>query len=150
VDKRKIDELILKAYGVLESVGIVGEDGKINSTWRGQISSFGVSIAQGGLLAAVSFFSAKGRSSINRELLMKGIFELIDDKKDSDKLFAYVKETDPRIAKENILNAAVALKLAMNLYELEKECKTNGKSEEKNGKSEENEPELPAEQSVLR
>jgi CRISPR-associated protein Cmr5 len=117
VNKRKIDELIPKAYRVLGDTGIMGKNSDINSKWRGQIASFGASVAQGSLLSAVSFFSAQGSAEVDRSKLMKAISELIGWDKS---LYVYVCETEARVAKEKILNAAIALKLAMNLYDLGK------------------------------
>lgn len=117
MNKRSIDKLIPKAYEVLSECGIA-KDGEINKAWRGQISSFGASIVQGSLLAAVSFFSAKGGADVNRPLLMDAIAKLI---KADKPLFFYVQETNEeneQTVMEDIVNAAIALKLAMNLYKL--------------------------------
>ena len=125
MNKRRVDEMIPKAFDVLKQVGIVKGD-VINSAWRGQISSFGASMVQGSLLAAVSFFSAKGkqeegRTLVDRSLLVKAIERMLDL---NESLFEYVKAKmasgDEMRAKETIVNAAVALKLAMNLYERER------------------------------
>ena len=116
MNKRKVDALIHKAYHVLQEVEI-SKSGKINKAWRGQISSFGASIAMGSLLAAVSFFSAQGGADVDRSKLMKAIEKLIGCR---GSLYDYVDTTEERKAKEEIINAAVALKLAMNLYDLGK------------------------------
>ena len=118
--KQKIDELIFRAYHILNDVGIV-KDGKIDSAWRAQISSFGAFIAHGSLLAAVSVFSAEGNAKVDRSKLMDAIAKLLGLNKP---LFKYVEEADRKV-KESVLDAAIALKLAMNLYDL-------GKRESKN------------------
>ena len=117
MNKRRIDDLIPQAYTALETVKIA-EKGKIDSSWRGQISSFGASVATGSLLAAVVFFSAKSEKTKvdDRKKLMDAIAKLIGE----EDIYEYVKTADKRTAKENIMNAAVALKLAMNLYDLGK------------------------------
>ena len=119
MNKRMVDELIPQAYGVLaeKDIGIADEQGKIDSRWRGQISSFGASVAQGSLLAAVSFFSAQGGAEVDRSKLMKAIAKLLNLDKP---LFDYVKAADPLTAKENVINAAIAIKLAMSLYDMGK------------------------------
>ncbi|MDL2324174.1 hypothetical protein LJC61_03355 [Ruminococcaceae bacterium OttesenSCG-928-A16] len=114
MNKRKVDSLIPEAYCVLKEVGIADKSGKIDKGLRGQISSFGASVSTGSLLAAISFFSARGGAAVPRELLMQAIGKLIQQ----DDLFAYVQKAGERRAKEEIINAAIALKLAMNLYEL--------------------------------
>jgi CRISPR-associated protein Cmr5 len=120
VNKKRVDSLIPEAYKKLEITGIV-EGGKIKNTWRGQISSFGAAVATGSLLAAVSFFNAQGNSDVPRQKLMEAIFSLIGSVSGCSSLFEYVvkckKDGRERSAKEEIINGAIALKLAMNLYE---------------------------------
>jgi hypothetical protein len=122
MNKRKIDALIPHAYDVLKKTGIVEtKEGIpcINNTWRGYIASLGASISQGSVLAAVSYFSGskdddKG-SKLERNKLIVAIQYLLELKQP---LYTYVKEEiDQRKVKENIVDAAIALKLAMNLYE---------------------------------
>jgi CRISPR/Cas system CMR-associated protein Cmr5 small subunit len=144
MDKRKVDRLIEKAYLVLPEVGIVKED-KVERVWNGYISSFGAAIMQGSLLAAVSFFSKKSEKTVvDRSQLTKAIFKLIEDaeKKEQSNLFEYVQikrgTGKEREAKEHIVHAAVALKLALNLYDLREEEQTDAKPEN-------NEPSLSAE-----
>lgn len=127
MNKREIDRLIPRAYGILSDLKIMGSDSEKNRKWRGQISSFGASIAQGSLLAAVSFFSAQNGAEVDRSKLMSAIARLVNY---DGKLFDYVCTTDERRAKESILNAAVALKLAMNLYDLGKGGKKDAKPQE--------------------
>lgn len=117
MNKRKVDELIPRAYDVLKEVEIV-ENGKVKKAWRGQISSFGASVATGSLLAAVAFFSNKSGADVDRPKLLRGIEKLL---RIQTGLKAYLSDKSVPIAakKERIMEAAVALKLAMNLYELE-------------------------------
>ncbi len=120
---------------------------QIDNRWRGQIASFGAAGSTGSLLSAIAYFSTQGRAGVNRKLLIKAIEKLIgkDDlfkavqesmKKDADA--ANKEKTDdkdnsntsqtasfrPAVneyrIKEEIINAAIALKLAMNLYDLQK------------------------------
>lgn len=139
MNKRKVDSLIPKAYRILSDAGIADKQNKINKAWRGQISSFGASIAQGSLLAAVSFFSVQGGSEVDRSKLMQAIAKLIGW---DGSLFDYVCSTEEHKAKKEITNSAVALKLAMNLYDL-------GKGAEKHAEPSEDESQLSAEQGIL-
>ena len=140
--KKAIDALIPEAYDVLEKVGIV-IDGSVDNAWRGQISSFGSAVKNGSLIAAVAFFSDTGNSAVKRERLMMAIwlllhegeqFEISLDPKTNDekkaykdaatKLFNDIRQRqDERKLKQDVINAAVALKLAMNLYNLDKDKK---------------------------
>ena len=146
-NKRKIDEYISKAIEVLNNnKKIVKEGGKIDKTFSGQIATFAVAVSTGSLLSAVAFFSDNGGASNERSSLMDVIYEIITDEKlpDIDKendknrnnannkysgLLDYVKvkykkskESKEIVSynrvKEDILNAAIAIKLAMNFYEL--------------------------------
>ena len=124
MNKRKIDDLIPRAYELLgkkeegkNGLGIMSGDTKKNGQYRGQIASFGAAVAQGSILSAVSFFSSKGGSEVERQLLMTAIAKLINY---DGELYQYVIDNDRRVAKNEILHAAVALKLVMNLYDLGK------------------------------
>lgn len=134
MNKQIIDKWIPEAYEILSDIGIAS-DGKIIRTYRSQLSTFGAAVMNGSLLAAISFFSDDAGASVQRTLITKAIFKLIskDDGKlhsqkagniredDKKALFLYVREKTGReqaAVKENILNATIALKLAMNLYQL--------------------------------
>ncbi len=122
MNKKKVDELIPKAVEALQQAGIV-KDGAIVKTFRGQISTFGAAIVNGSLISAVAFFNEKGSASVERQNLLRAIKILIPGAAGSSNLFEYVKEQGKKnegTVKEEILNAAIALKLAMNLYELKK------------------------------
>ena len=118
MNKAEIDRLLPDAYKLIKSNGIASEDGKVQKTWRGQIASFGAAISMGSLLSAVAFFSAQGRASVEREKLLKVIYDLIQPQESS--LFEYVtaRRESPEV-KEKVINAATAVKLALNLYVLE-------------------------------
>lgn len=123
MNKESIDAMIPKAVEALKEVKIA-ENGKINKTYRGQISTFGASIMNGSLLAAVAFFSDKGGASVDRTRLMKAICSVLGIDTSENALFNYVKNTkgDERYkCREDIINASIALKLAMNVYVLEGE-----------------------------
>lgn len=121
MNKKKVDELLPKAVEVLKNEKIANDNNEIVKTFRGQISTFGAAITNGSLISAVAFFSQKGESDIDRSKLMKAIFDLTPNKGNNGTLFDYVKNegkaNEPKV-KEEILNASIALKLAMNLYVL--------------------------------
>ena len=129
VDKQEIDRLLPQVYAVLqrEDLGIVKrkKDGRlvISRAFRGQIASFGAAITMGSLLAAVAFFSQQNKAMVDRSRLMKAIYLLLNPAgKPTDSLFDYIhKERKTRNMKEPVVNACVALKLAMNLFVLDEE-----------------------------
>ena len=127
-DKRKIDDLIPSAYEALKDFNIANKYDKINKSFSGQISSFGAMVATGSLLSAIASFSAKGDGAVEKQNLMKAIYSLINagdkDKKTIEDLdlFEYIKShsssrEDIRQNKREVYNAAIALKLAIKLYE---------------------------------
>lgn len=124
MNKNKIDNLIPKAYEAIQKTGIARDD-KINSAYRGQISRFGAAVSMGSLLSAIAFFKDQGGASVDRTKLI-GAMAMVLGKPD---LYTYVLETaiKPKDknaemkCREEILEAAIALKLAMNLFVLEGE-----------------------------
>lgn len=127
MNKTKVDKLLPEAYEALENFEIASK-GKIDKKFRSYISTYGAAITMGSLLSATAFFSAKGSAAEDRYKLLNAIYYLIaesgksvSDIKNYD-LFNYIKDKEktgegPKV-KEEVINAAIALKLAMNLYEL--------------------------------
>ena len=125
MNKTEVNEMLPRAYDLLKKYDIV-EKNKIKKSWYGQISTFGSAISTGSLLPAIASFSDKGSCSVERGKLLLVIRELIckDDKLDSS-LYEYVNNKNKNnmdiIAKDSVLNATIAVKLAMKLYELSDE-----------------------------
>lgn len=121
MNKRKVDDMIPFAFDSLKEANIVNKKGEINKNYRGQISSFGAAIAMGSLAAAVAFFSDKGSAEVHREYLIKAIESVISKSngEEIDNLYKYVVDNKASSkCREEILNASMAIKLAMNLYKL--------------------------------
>lgn len=127
MNKKRVDNNIGHAYEILQDKKIgIAVDGKVAKGYRSQISTFGAAISSGSLLAAVAFFSDKGRAQVNRDKLMAAILELVKRNHENvqeKELFFYVKnhaktaEETLRL-KEEILDYAIAIKLAISLYTL--------------------------------
>lgn len=127
MSKQRINSMIPAACKAIRDSGL-SFDNKVDKALRGQISAFGAAVNMGNLLSAVAFFSNKGGSSSERHLLMKAVYLLIPkseektDVTETSLLDLLVKETDPDALdayKEVIIDAAISIKLAMNLFELE-------------------------------
>jgi CRISPR-associated protein Cmr5 len=135
MNKRVVDAWIPVAYQAISRTKIANEKDEVEKSFRGQISTLGASIEMGSLLSAVAFFSAQGSSTIERQKLVKAIYfvimnselspaQLAGDEKIADTaLYKYVCQNadniqDYRKAKEKVLNAAIAIKLALNLFKL--------------------------------
>lgn len=142
-NKRKIDEYIPRAIDALNANHRIVKDGKISKAFSGQIATFAVAVSTGSLLSAVAFFTESGDSKVERSELMNVIYEIVtrdkaisekesaskNNKTNNNALFTYVKQKyeetqrekrllDYRKVQEDILNAAIATKLAMNFYQL--------------------------------
>ena len=134
---QRVNDWIVYGKEALDKIGIA-EDGKIDKTFRGQISSFGAAISMGNLKSAVAFFSRQAGATVPRENLLRAIWFVLkrsegltweeimkpskNDPKEhpiqTDAIFDYVCENDGAVLKNKFLDASVAIKLAMNLFEL--------------------------------
>ncbi|MBQ6207965.1 MAG: hypothetical protein IJK52_12895 [Oscillospiraceae bacterium] len=116
MNKASVDRDIPAAYEALKTSGVV-QDGKIDSGFRGQIATFGAAVSMGSLLSAIAFFSEKDKSAVPREKLLDALFRVLQshgmDRK-YENLYQYAAAHPD--CQEEVLNAAIALKLAINLY----------------------------------
>lgn len=138
MNKNRVNKLLPKAIEALKVVEIANEDGTINKTYRGQIASFGAAVVMGSLPAAVAFFADQGSATVDRSKLLKAIhYCLTNEVEKPQKIFNSIKNDNSPKTKEDYVNAAIALKLAMNLYALEENNSGKEKNKEpENGKSE--------------
>ena len=129
MNKQRVNNWIGPAADALVAVGIV-KNGKISSRYRTQISSFGAAVTMGSLKAAAAFFSDQGSSSIPRYLLLNAMYYVITGKElPAKEIFSYICEHDDIYTRELFIDAAIALKLAMSLYELSEEERSDVESE---------------------
>lgn len=134
-NKRRTDSFIPAAIKALEVCGIA-KDGNIDSSYRGQISSFGAAVTIGSFKQAVAFFAQdakNGDSKISRSDLILAIDYILDPGKYTEEKISNKKDKISKI-KEDILkitnpvelkalenrylDAAVALKVAMGVYDM--------------------------------
>lgn len=135
---RKIDKLIPDAIAALKDTNNcrISEDGAtIKSAYRAAISSFGAAITLGSLKAAVAVFTKDaegGDAGIKRSELLRAIYYLISGEwKSAEEVFKAVIDKsntseNERSLRHRFINAAVALKLAMNAFELTKKDNPGG------------------------
>lgn len=121
--KNRINRYLSIAYDAVKNSELI-KDGKLKEGYKAQITSFGAAVSMGSLLSAIAFFSDKGSSGVERQELMKLIYyiirkdEGIEDKYDEIKkyaLFEYAKDNGN--VKQEVLDAAIAIKLTLNLFE---------------------------------
>ncbi len=132
-DKATIDRLIPLAYDVLRRSGIAHQTDPnqpglaIKSGWRRQVSAFGSAITMGSLWAPIAFFAkTSSGSDLPRDELCKAIAMMLAEGRTDrqGKTLVQMIDTDREpVTRAEIINATVALKLAMNLYRLEDDAR---------------------------
>ena len=129
MNKTAIDRNLSYAYqGIIDAK--ISQNGKVNKSYRGQISTLGAAITMGSVKSAICFFSEKANnnSDVDRSKLLDAIYYVLRNSEDTkekyknvENLKSYVlnSDSDKEALKEDIVNAAIAIKLAMNLFEWE-------------------------------
>lgn len=131
MNKKEVDRMLPKAYTVINET--IAENGRVESGFRGQISTFGAAITMGSLLSTVSFFSEQAGGAVDRAQITKAICQIIGETtNDQVDLFDFLKgEIYPaghyswekeQYYKEKVVNAVIALKLALNLFDIDREA----------------------------
>lgn len=132
MNKKKVNDWILPAKRVIEECGIA-QNGKVDNTYRGYISSFGAAVVMGSLKSAVAFFADDGNAKEKRSQLLIAMYSVIKNKTPVSsvkpfQVFEYVCKNDNRHTKEDFINASIAIKLALNFFE-----RVNDEKDEKGG-----------------
>jgi len=121
MNKKIINDEIAIAYEAIIENKIVDGQGQVQKTFRGQITSFGASIIMGSLLPAIAFFYDSEKSTVDRKKVLDAVYYILQARQkivqDEKNLFEYAKKHQEE-SKEEILNASIALKLAINLFKL--------------------------------
>lgn len=128
MNKKRVNEWIPRAKVALEKAGIA-KNNAVDKTFRGQISSFGAAVTMGSLVAAVAFFSQKGSSLTDRHNLLLALDYIIHNRTECRKkeeislILDEVLDTpqaDMHTLTELYIDASIALKLAMNYFDMSK------------------------------
>lgn len=120
MSKSRINRFLSIAYDAIKNSELIEND-KLQGNYKAQITSFGAAISMGSLLSAIAFFSDKGSSDLKRQELMKLIYYVIKNKTVAYKditnydLFKYARDNEN--VKQEVLDAAIAIKLTLNLFE---------------------------------
>lgn len=120
MNKQEVNRLLPLARDVLKERFL---DKPVPAVYRGYVSTFGAAVSQGSLAAAVAFYSNKNKNSDeDTSLIMDMILQILkrDGRvvNDEEDLFDYVVGSGSGnfLIKQEVLHAAIALKLAMNLF----------------------------------
>lgn len=106
---------------VKDANGNIVKSNEIDKQFKGYISSFGASVISAGLLPTLVFYSEKGGAEKDRQNLVKAIFDLIQKQgkhQQASDLKDYVlsKQPNRNLAKREIFDACIALKLAIRTF----------------------------------
>lgn len=145
MNKKKIESMLPVAHDVLLHDGgcKLRANEKINKSYRSAISSFGAAVTMGSFRAAAAFFSKdadKGDAGISRSELLRTvdfICQRIEKKwrdpgkekaewRSAENVCAFVlsrPQNEIKQLEQDFLHAAVALKLAMNAFNMDPEEK---------------------------
>jgi len=119
---RRVEKMIPKAIEAVNE--FLASNNEVKSEYNGYISSFGASIIQTGLKAAIAFNeNTNSGSNEDKQALMQAILKLVKSNMgDNEKLLPYVisEEEQGRSPQNEIMDAAIALKLAIRTFKLEK------------------------------
>lgn len=121
---KRIEKLIPTAIDIVkENLTVPDDKTKVPKSYKGYISSFGASMLQAGILPTIAFYSDEDADSIeSRPALMNSIFTLLKNSKrintKEESLLAYAIENmnNKAVVKRNILDAAIAVKLALRTF----------------------------------
>lgn len=123
MNKERVNDWLIPAKNALEhkDFGIVS-NGTIPKSFRGYISTFGAAVIMGSLPTAVAFFSEKGGAENDRPKLLQQMWFVITGKENNPKeILDYVCKNNTHELQEQFADASVAIKLAMNFFELKKD-----------------------------
>lgn len=120
MSKKSIEQKISKAMNVLD---LTFKDGVIPSSYNGYISSFGASIIQSGLEPTLALFENENASTLEKkQLLPKLILNILDENTAETSLLKYLlnRPNEKQYLKREILDIAIAIKLCIRTFKLEK------------------------------
>jgi len=122
---KRIDKYLPVAIEIIRDVEIADENGHVKNEFNGYFSSFGASIIQSGLKPALAFFSNENSETAKQKAkIPKAIYKLVIDKDiepEANALLLYIiNENKEKELLPKILDASIALKLALRTYNWDK------------------------------
>lgn len=136
IDKQKNNILVKIADEVVAADTDLCKDGKVNSSYNGQISALGVMIAMVGLNPALCLYNQEGSTNVPRRNILSALAKIIaadrefrqelksrftdlGDNFNREELYTRVIKSEgdeSRLFKTEILNCIVALKQVVRTY----------------------------------
>lgn len=118
----------------------IAQNGRVDKRLRSQISDFGAKVNNGSLLSAAALFNDQGSAKSERHKLVVALNYMLAQEiegygslvaKKGEILFdTIVDNKDDAELQEKVLACAVALKKAMNLFDLKPEAQNSGEARE--------------------
>lgn len=120
MSKKSIEQYIPKVLEVLDRTFTESE--AIPSAYNGYISAFGASIVQSGLLPTLALFeNTTASTKENKEYLSYIIVQVLRGSTEDVSLLRHVLTSNNKtLAKQQILDIAVAIKLSIRTFKLDK------------------------------
>lgn len=119
----KIEMYIPQAIKAVDEM-IASKNGrKVPSAYNGYISAMGASMIQSGLLPTLALYENKEAKTIaDKAMLSKVILKVLDQNSQDNSLLKYVlrRKNEEAVLKQKIIDIAIAIKLAIRTFELEK------------------------------
>jgi len=116
------DKYLIAAHEVLcNNVDGLKDKDKIPSIYNGYVSSFGASMVQSGLLAAIISYNVDPKKKKISDLIFliyKKVYDILDD---SDFENYTITQTGNKQFRENIVQSLISLKLVLRTYEFDKD-----------------------------
>jgi len=115
--KKRVETYIPNALKALQDANIV-ISGKYDNEYAGYISAFGPSVIQAGLIPTVAFYGRKSGDA-DRKKVGDAILKVVAPNENHQEFLFYVlaHDNDRDETKRKILDAIVALKLAIRTFE---------------------------------
>ena len=135
MNKKRVDGWVSTAYDAIISSGIAEKNEatgqyEVAKSFRGQVSAFGAAIVMGSLKSAVAFYSTQGNAKEDRAKLLVAIYKIITGNINANKnptdIFNYIRDEEKKANSDikcKVIDASIAIKLAMNLFHLLEEKK---------------------------
>ncbi len=118
MSKQSVEKYIPEVMKVLKEAF---PEGSIPSAYNGYISSFGASVMQSGLLPTLALFENTNASTReNREYLSYLIIQVLTGERNDISLLEYVLQNNEALLKPKIIDIAVAIKLCIRTFKLDK------------------------------
>lgn len=118
MSKKRIESWVPVARLALRQLEIA-KDGCVDRGFSTTISAFGAAVVTGRLRSAVAFFSQRGNATVDRRKLIEAIyFCIFGEKVQAENVLKYVCNNETPDLKDMFVDASIAIKLAMNFFNL--------------------------------